>query len=203
MKILSIYEMRHCVGELICADCRIGSVDDDELPAGVGKSIPNQVNGSGSYSKDQSASSEHGVKNERGSLSDMNSVQDVSRKSRTASMGEETREYQSSRRSLFMSFSAFDNETAAFCVESDVMRRLGQSSLYIKPVHPVPPPTASAYKLKYNNLVDLCLSGRMLGDNGVEELFRVLGTGDYVQRLRVLELQNNKIGDRYDKEYNP
>ena len=205
---MSIYESRHWVGELLCVDCRLAP-SDDTLPPGVGSAVDNVKSDSGSYSKEKNVSRDISKElsvsiEERDRSRIMNSQVDISElvasrsRSATKSIAEQTPR-QDGRRSILMSFSNFDEATATAIASSDtgLLSKLGLSSQYVFPVHPVPTSNASPYQRKYNNLVDLCLPGRALGDDGIVELFQALSFGDLIPRIRVLELQNNKIGDRY------
>jgi hypothetical protein len=206
MKVLTIYESRHQVGELLCADCRLAP-SDDSLPIGVGNTVGEQEGKSGSESKSMSGdeskdlvrgktknmSFDHGI--DIDSARDRESISDLISKKK--SLSEEIFRVEE-KQLIKMSFSNFDEAIATEIVRSnaDLLSKLGHSSSYFSPVHPIPSPTDSAYKLKYNNLIDLRLAGRLLGDDAIIELFRAFGYGNLIPRVRVLDLQSNKIGDR-------
>lgn len=216
MKVLTIYESRHQVGELLCADCR-QAPSEDVLPIGVGgivneENVDKEDGKSGSKSKSMSKSismdeSKEVVRGRTKSLSfdhgndgdlisrNKESISDFIAKRK--SIAEESPRVDE-KQLIKRSFSNFDEAIATGIVRSnaDLLSKLGHSSTYFFPVHPIPSPTDSAYKLKYHNLIDLRLAGRLLGDDGIVDLFEAFGYGNLIPRVRVLDLQNNRIGDR-------
>ena len=206
MKILSIYEKRNWVGELICLDCRIDTSSDsningyDEYGSGSG-SGSGSVNASYSDSRSRShtlaAATATSESNEDHSnkVDDRNNINNTSKDSGDGGFNKSI-SYLASKITSMPSFSSCDPELALVLQSSSVLSSLGSTTLYIKPVLPIPDLRASsAYIKKYSNLVDLCLSGRGLGDQGVVELFKALNSSDIISRIRLLELQCNKIGD--------
>merc|ERR1711991_98484 len=93
-------------------------------------------------------------------------------------------------------FQSCDPDLAVSLKSSIHLTKLGPTALYIKPVSPLAGMNSSpAYKMKYSNLVDVSLAGRMLGDEGTIDLFTALSLTDIIGRIRVLDMKCNDIGD--------
>ena len=208
MKILSIYEKRNWVGELICLDCRNDTTSSDinihgydEYGSGSGS-----VNASYSDSRSRShtltlaAATSESNEDHSNKVDNKNSNSNSNNTSKEKETGDgglnKSISYLASKIMSVPSFSSCDPELALALQSSSILSSLGPTTLYIKPVLPIPDLRASsAYIKKYSNLVDLCLSGRGLGDQGVTELFKALNSSDIISRIRLLELQCNKIGN--------
>ena len=156
MKILSIYEKRNWVGELICLDCRSDTTSSDinihgydEYGSGSGS-----VNASYSDSRSRShtltlapaiseSNEDHSNqvdnKNKNSSSNSNSNSNNTSKEKETGDGGlNKSISYLASKIMSVSSFSSCDPELALVLQSSSVLSSLGSTTHYIKPVLPIP-----------------------------------------------------------------